>query len=57
MADGTGFLNRGNNGHIAERRERVGRALILRVHTIVVGYKNSGHWNDRSYRDFAVVTR
>src|SRR4029079_17156982 len=46
MTDGTRLLNWGDHRHIAERRERTGQRLNpLRVHTIVVGYKNSRHEN------------
>ena len=49
MADGAGFLNRRDDGHVAERRERVGqRTDSLRVHAIIIGHENSGHGNHRS---------
>ena len=46
VADGARLLNRGDDRHVAERRERVGQRLDpFRVHAIVIGHEDSGHWN------------
>ena len=46
VADGARLLNRGDGRHVAERGEHGGQGLDpFRVHTIVIGHENSGHWN------------
>ena len=44
MADRARFLDRGDDGHLAERRQRIGeRVYPLGMHAVVIGDENSRH--------------
>ena len=46
MADRARFLNGRDDGHLTQRRQRRRqRPNPLRVHAIIIGYKNARHWN------------